>query len=321
MSIKVMSYIWDITQFKGSDKLIMLCLADHADDAGLCWPSIETIARKSGVSSTTAKVTLKKLEAEGWIVKRNQFKKAESGRLVRSNNQYQLPVKRLKQTADEQTDFEQADLVCSKFEHSKDEQTNLPEGVGQISAGGRADFGHKPSIDPLLDPSRGDLPQVNTASDPMLDPVVFEIPLKGKHVLHPVTQSQLVEWCSLYPAVDVTQQLRNMIGWCQANPTRQKTAQGIPRFIHAWLCKEQDKGRVVFASQAAPKPIDDVQLLKRKIQQIEIEINNENAALIAFQQRKSTASLHAAQSAERKIKTMMDQRTSWLRELSMRAND
>ncbi|EGR3967463.1 helix-turn-helix domain-containing protein, partial [Vibrio cholerae] len=55
MSVKVMSYVWDISLFKGSDKLIMLCLADYADDAGVCWPSIETIARKSGVSSTTVK--------------------------------------------------------------------------------------------------------------------------------------------------------------------------------------------------------------------------------------------------------------------------
>lgn len=65
MSVKVMSYVWDISLFKGSDKLIMLCLADHADDAGVCWPSIETIARKSGVSPTTVKATLKKLEAGG----------------------------------------------------------------------------------------------------------------------------------------------------------------------------------------------------------------------------------------------------------------
>lgn len=146
-------------------------------------------------------------------------------------------------------------------------------------------------------------------------------PLKGKNVSYPVTQSQLVEWRSLYPAVDIRQQLRNMIGWCQANPTRQKTAQGIQRFIHAWLCKEQDKGRIVAVSQAAAKPIDDAQLLKRKIQQIEIDINNENVALISFKQRKSAVSEQAAQSAERKIKAMMAQRESWLRELSVRADE
>ncbi len=153
MSIRVMSYVWDIPEFKGSDKLVMLCLADHADDDGLCWPSIDTIARKSGVSPTTVKATLKKLEAGGWILKRNQFKKADSGRLVRSNNQYQLPVLLLKKKADEQTDFEQSKFVCSKLERSTFEQTKQPRGVGQISTGGRAESDHKPSIDPPIEPS------------------------------------------------------------------------------------------------------------------------------------------------------------------------
>ena len=75
MSVKVMSYVWDIPSFKGSDKLVMLCLADHADDRGLCWPSIDTIARKSGVSSTTVKSTLKKLEAAGWLFKRTNSRR------------------------------------------------------------------------------------------------------------------------------------------------------------------------------------------------------------------------------------------------------
>ncbi|MFH0225114.1 ATPase [Vibrio furnissii] len=74
------------------------------------------------------------------------------------------------------------------------------------------------------------------------DVILFEIPLKGKTKSHQITQSQLVELAQLYPAVDVQQQIRNMIGWCKANPTRQKTSAGIQRFIHAWLCKEQDRG-------------------------------------------------------------------------------
>ncbi|WP_244875255.1 helix-turn-helix domain-containing protein [Vibrio litoralis] len=157
MSVRVMSYVWDIPLFKGSDKLVMLCLADHADDKGICWPSIDTIARKSGVSPTTVKTTLKKLEAGGWLFKKNQFKKADTGRLVRSNNQYQLPVMLLKKKADEQTDFEQSNFVRSKVEHSKFEQTKQPEGVSQISAGGRAKSGYKPPIDPPIEPPSKDL--------------------------------------------------------------------------------------------------------------------------------------------------------------------
>lgn len=50
------------------------------------------------------------------------------------------------------------------------------------------------------------------------------------------------KWEALYPNVDVKQQLRNMAGWCDANPTKRKTRGGVKRFITAWLAREQDKG-------------------------------------------------------------------------------
>ncbi|MFW7526319.1 helix-turn-helix domain-containing protein [Vibrio ostreicida] len=237
MSIKVMSYVWDIPQFKGSDKLVMLCLADHADEHGLCWPSIETIARKSGVSATTVKSTLKKLETGGWVAKKHQFKKSGSGRLVRASNQYRLPVLLLKKKADQQQTDQQP-----IFDGSKTEQSKPPQGVGQISPQGRSRSDHKPSIDPPIDPPilPAELEWSNKVADK--ERVYCEIPLKGKQTHHAITQSQIEQLSQLYPAVDVDQQLRNMIGWCQANPQRKKTKQGINRFIHAWLCKEQNKG-------------------------------------------------------------------------------
>lgn len=58
----------------------------------------------------------------------------------------------------------------------------------------------------------------------------------------PVSQEQCHEWAGLYPAVDVIQQLRNMKGWLDGNPTRKKTKRGIVRFIIGWLAREQDRG-------------------------------------------------------------------------------
>lgn len=57
-----------------------------------------------------------------------------------------------------------------------------------------------------------------------------------------VTEEQVKEWASLYPAVDVMQQLRNMKGWLGSNPQRRKTRKGVARFITGWLSKEQDRG-------------------------------------------------------------------------------
>ncbi|HDI3132805.1 TPA: hypothetical protein PMB21_001479 [Vibrio cholerae] len=74
------------------------------------------------------------------------------------------------------------------------------------------------------------------------EPALFEIPLKGKTQTRKITKSEIDNWSTLYPNVDVAQQIRNMIGWSIGNPAKQKTAKGVDRFIHAWLSKEQDRG-------------------------------------------------------------------------------
>ena len=66
---------------------------------------------------------------------------------------------------------------------------------------------------------------------PLNDGTFFDVP-----------ENDRAKWSQLYPNVDVLQQLRNMAGWCDANPTKRKTRGGIKRFITAWLAREQDKG-------------------------------------------------------------------------------
>lgn len=57
-----------------------------------------------------------------------------------------------------------------------------------------------------------------------------------------VIDEEVKEYKSLYPNVNVEQQLRNMAGWLNANQRKRKTKRGIKRFINSWLSKEQDRG-------------------------------------------------------------------------------
>ncbi len=309
MSVKVMSYVWDIPSFKGSDKLVMLCLADHADDSGLCWPSIDTIARKSGVSPTTVKSTLKKLEAAGWLFKKNQFKKADTGRLVRSNNQYQLPVMLLKKKADEQTDFEQSNFVCSKVERSKLEQTKQPEGVGQIPAGGRSESGYKPPIDPPIEPSSKDLAPSESLE---AEPALFEIPLSRKGQVLGVTQLDIQEYTEAYPAVDIRLHLKRMILWCKNNPQKRKATQkGARRFIQNWLANEQDKGRATAPqSSASVDTQDEVTVIQREVALLESSINSENQRMLYLIDAKRPQ--HEVDPSKRKIADLSAKRRELL---------
>lgn len=72
-------------------------------------------------------------------------------------------------------------------------------------------------------------------------PPAITLPLVDKTEF-PITQAQVAEFKSLYPAVDVMAQLREMRGWCIGNPTKRKTKAGILRFVTTWLAREQDKG-------------------------------------------------------------------------------
>jgi uncharacterized protein YdaU (DUF1376 family) len=71
---------------------------------------------------------------------------------------------------------------------------------------------------------------------------VIALPTNVKGSFFGVSASDLEGWKSLYPAVDVMQQLRSMAGWLDANPLRRKTSRGMKAFVNRWLAKEQDRG-------------------------------------------------------------------------------
>lgn len=64
MSIKVMSRVWEM-DLPAKDKLILLALADCANDEGTAWPSVATLARKCGCDQRTIQRNLRDLEKVG----------------------------------------------------------------------------------------------------------------------------------------------------------------------------------------------------------------------------------------------------------------
>lgn len=71
--------------------------------------------------------------------------------------------------------------------------------------------------------------------------------------LYPFTDKDIYYYKDLYPAIDVLQEFRSMIGWLDSNITRRKTKSGIKRFVNSWLSKAQNSamaGRDSFAFKA-----------------------------------------------------------------------
>ena len=69
MSIRVMTRVWDESPFDQTTLLVLLALADHADDDGRCWPAIPTIARKARCSERWARQVIAELEESGWLTR------------------------------------------------------------------------------------------------------------------------------------------------------------------------------------------------------------------------------------------------------------
>lgn len=86
------------------------------------------------------------------------------------------------------------------------------------------------------------MPSAN-AADTAGENIFITLPLNDKSN-YSVSKSDVQHYKILYPAVDVEQQLRSMLGWLEANPSRRKTKTGIKGFITKWLNKVQDRGGV-----------------------------------------------------------------------------
>ncbi|MCT7604412.1 helix-turn-helix domain-containing protein [Aliarcobacter butzleri] len=86
MSIKAINQAFK-SNLNGNIKLVLLALADCADDSMSCFPSYSHIAKKSSISISTAKRIIKKLEQIGVLKKQHRFKK---GKKQQTSNIYTL---------------------------------------------------------------------------------------------------------------------------------------------------------------------------------------------------------------------------------------
>lgn len=69
MSIRLMAQLWDNEDpdLSGSKLLVVLCLADHSNDDGVCWPSINRLAERTRIDRRNIMRHLQSLETMGYL--------------------------------------------------------------------------------------------------------------------------------------------------------------------------------------------------------------------------------------------------------------
>lgn len=79
MSVKIMSMVFDNQELDSTQKLIMLALADHANDEGKSiYPSQDTLSLKTGLARETINRKIRELIGLGYLIKKG-YKKSRAG--------------------------------------------------------------------------------------------------------------------------------------------------------------------------------------------------------------------------------------------------
>ncbi|EGT0672442.1 GntR family transcriptional regulator [Citrobacter werkmanii] len=147
MSTKLTGYVWDgcaASGMKLSSVAIMARLADFSSDEGVCWPSIETIARQLGAGPSTIRTAIAKLEKDGWLT-RTQRRNGNRN----ASNVYRLNVAKLQAAAFSQlSDSDTAKSDASKFDASKTDPSKSVKNGGFDPS----ESGGDPSVKSKQDP-------------------------------------------------------------------------------------------------------------------------------------------------------------------------
>lgn len=217
MSVKIMARVWEESQHKGSTLLLLLAIADHANDDGICWPSVETLAAKARVKPRQAQNLLTQLETSGeLVVRRGHGRKNTS-----------IYVVAIGQKGAVDCTFDRAEKVQSSVEKVQSSAEKVQSSVrkGAIAI---APDPSEPSIEPSLDPSARAAAEPPAPPPPPAAPSVeAEKPNTKSLVQQPAvlayrdvflaypSKAQMVQICAA--GIDDLQQWTAVLtAWCQA---------------------------------------------------------------------------------------------------------
>lgn len=68
MSVKMMTLVWERAPYTSGSLIVLLALADWANDDGVAWPSMERLAQKARIDRRSAQRIVRQLEKDGVIL-------------------------------------------------------------------------------------------------------------------------------------------------------------------------------------------------------------------------------------------------------------
>jgi DNA-binding MarR family transcriptional regulator len=139
VSVEASAWAWEQKRcgkgkLRGNAKLVLLALADHADERGVCWPGRRGIAEKVGISASTVTRLLAQLEAGGLVGRHPRFE--DEGR--QTSSRYVLPVTPAQKRARGVRDRAEAASAAARSHPSAAARSQEPSVEPSFEGGARA---------------------------------------------------------------------------------------------------------------------------------------------------------------------------------------
>ncbi len=85
MSTIIMSQCWPLQGLSVTQKAVLISLADQANDDGVCWPAVGTIAARCCMSARAVRTAMDHLEAVGLLTRDRRFNSSTVYRVTPAN--------------------------------------------------------------------------------------------------------------------------------------------------------------------------------------------------------------------------------------------
>lgn len=146
----------------------------------------------------------------------------------------------------------------SKVDPSAVRRQTAPGGAGVGEDPNRQDGDGRPPS-PTRSPSPSPAPKSGcSAPSPAAEPggpALLVFPVQGPGGREWVlTEPQAAEWRALFPGHDILADARTALAWVRANPSRKKTARGMPSFLVNWFSRSVNRGGGKGTDRAAAPP-------------------------------------------------------------------
>lgn len=191
-------------------KAIYGMLCSYAGTGGTAYPSVEFICNSLQISERRFYTHMNLLIGAGIVEKRMCRKNGK-----RSNNLYVLTP----------------NIHFQSVENESVENLSV-ENVGSNNIILNNNNTNNNIINTICSEPEKSAPSGTGIMIPLVDGTYFDVP-----------EDKIPLWKQAYPAVNIDQELKKIIAWCDANPTKRKTRRGVTKFINSWLDRSQNQGR------------------------------------------------------------------------------